>query len=632
MMGFEKNKNVVSAVTQELEIPEMPAPEVTSYSCDVLVVGCGWAGLNAAYGARKEGADVLVVDKGTPGYSGLSSFSSSHQWYDKEMGDDLQACLDEMVMANEYLANLNWYKTWAAHSKETYQRLMDWGLLTQYPTGRESGHWVDGDWRHDDLTGYHEEFLYADRRNRWAEVLKENEIPYVSQTMIYDVIEENGKVVGAVGFHVPTATIIRFQAKAVVLCMGGGSIKSVGFPTSCDTFDSDWIGYRHGLPIVGKEFDDFHFSASFAPGNVLTCNSWTYLENIWLTGGDIAQETLLGRAQGEAQNLILPRLESVTKGLPEYHRTDIQPSSGRGKSRSGIYEDPRKGKWTSDLPKGDTYGCAVGMQLHLGCGIFCGIDDTEGRTGLEGLWVAGDGCNGSCVSGGSYLAATGFTSNFCSTQGYIAGEAAGKFIQNKESCDISEEVWENYRTEILKPMEKQKGFDPTWACDQLHAIMAPAWVTIVKTEESLTHTLELVRQFKRDVLPLLKADDAHELRLCHEVEHKVLCAEMKLRASLERKESRGYHYRADYPYRNDEYLCYLTITKDGDDMRFDRIELKDEWKGDTSMPYEQRYRTFRFPGEQKALNLPDDPSIPSGGWSPTQAFVIREDAGKEKEA
>ena len=167
MMGFEKNKNVVSAVMQELEIPLMPAPEVTSYSCDVLVVGCGWAGLNAAYGARKEGADVLVVDKGTPGYSGLSSFSSSHQWYDKEMGDDLQACLDEMVMANEYLANLNWYQTWAAHSKETYQRLMDWGLLTQYPTGRESGHWVDGDWRHDDLTGYHEEFLYADRRNRW---------------------------------------------------------------------------------------------------------------------------------------------------------------------------------------------------------------------------------------------------------------------------------------------------------------------------------------------------------------------------------------------------------------------------------------------------------------------------------
>ncbi|MCD7885702.1 MAG: FAD-binding protein, partial [Lachnospiraceae bacterium] len=549
----ERYGNTESLAAGELDIPLMQAPEVTDYCCDVLVIGCGWAGLNAAYAARKTGADVLVVDKGTPGYSGLSSFSSSHQWYDPEMGDDLQACLDEMVMANEYLANIGWYKEWAKHSKQTYQRLMDWGLLTQYPTGCESGHWVDGDWRHDDLTGYHEEFLYADRRARWTEVLTENGIPYVSQTMIYDVIEDDNRIVGAVGFHVPTATVIRFSAKAVVMCMGGGSIKPAGFPTSCDTFDSDWIGYQHGLPIVGKEFDDFHFSASFAPDNVLTCNSWTYLENIWLTGGDISRETLLGRAQGEAQNLILPRIESVTKGLADYHRTDVQPSSGRGKSRSGKFEDPRKGKWTSDLPKGDTYGAAVGMQLHLGCGIFCGLDDLEGKTALEGLWVAGDGCNGSCVSGGSYLAATGFTSNFCSTQGYLAGEAAGTFIRGRERSEIKEEVWKHYQEEILEPLGKEKGFNPSWACDQLHAIMSPGWVTIVKTEESLTHTLGLVENFQREVLPLLRARNAHELRLCHEMQHKTLCAQMKLRASLERKESRGYHYRADYPYRDDAY-------------------------------------------------------------------------------
>ncbi|MCC8066744.1 MAG: FAD-binding protein, partial [Clostridiales bacterium] len=158
MNKIEKRKNRMAPVTEELEIPKMQAPEKTFYSCDVLVIGCGWAGLNAAAAARETGADVLVVDKGTPGYSGLSSFSSSHQWYDAEMGDDLQACLDEMVMANEYLANIGWYKKWAEHSKETYQRLMDWGLLTQYPTGAESGLWVDGDLRDDDLTGYNEEF------------------------------------------------------------------------------------------------------------------------------------------------------------------------------------------------------------------------------------------------------------------------------------------------------------------------------------------------------------------------------------------------------------------------------------------------------------------------------------------
>lgn len=612
-----------TGVREEPEIPEVPAPEITHYECDVLVVGCGWAGLNAAYSAKMAGANVLVVDKGVPGYSGLSPFSSSHQWYDEEMGDDLQAILDEMVIANEYIANIDWYKEWAKYSKETYLRLKDWGLLTQFPTGKDSGHYVDGDWRHDDLRGYHEEFADFDRRKRWIATLDKYDIPYVTRTMIYDVIEKDKKVIGAVGFHVPSAAVITFSAKAVVLCMGGGSFKPAGFPTGCDTFDSDWIGYKHGLPIVGKEFDDFHFCASYAPGNVLTCNGWQYVENIWLCGGDITKKSLLPRAQNISKSLILPRLESVTKGLAPYGRDEVQKSSGRGGSLSGREDDPRTGKWTSDLPKGNVYGAAAGMQLHLGCGIWCGVDDVEGKTGLEGLWVAGDGCNGSCVSGGSYLASTGFTSNFCSVQGYLAGRAAGGYIGGIEREIIAQETIDAYKAEILAPMSVHRGFDPNWARDQLQAMMSPYWVSIIKTEETLANTLALVEKFRDEIIPKLTARSPHDLRLCHEMQHKVLCAEMKLRASMERKESRGYHYRKDYPYRDDDYLCYLTITKDGDGMRFDRVPIKDDWKGDLSKSYEERYRNFRFPGEKEAKNLSDDPTVPSKGWSPTKAFSVK---------
>jgi hypothetical protein len=406
--------------------------------------------------------------------------------------------------------------------------------------------------------------------------------------------------------------------------MGGGSFKPSGFPTGCDSFDSDWLGYRHGLPIVGKEFDDFHFCTSFAPGNVLSCNSWTYLENIWLCGGDITNERLLPRAQAEAKNLILPRIESATRGVGAYTRTDVQPASGRGSSVSKDPSDPRRGKWTSDLPKGNIYGAAVGMQLHLGSGIWCGIDDLEGKTGLGGLWVAGDGCNGSCVSGGSYLAATGFTSNFCSVQGYLAGKAAGASVSDVSLPTANDRLLEEIKDEIYAPTKLQYGFDPNLARDQLQAIMAPYWVTIVKTERSLTSTLSLIEQFRDEIVPKLIARSPHDLRLCHEMKHKVLCAEMKLRASLERKESRGYHYRADYPFRNDEYLCYLTIVRKDNKMQFQRVELKDEWKGDTTLPYSKRYRTFRFPGENEAMHLENDPSIPSSGWNPSEAFHTEE--------
>ena len=72
-------------VTEELPFPgDVPAPDTTSYSCDVLVIGCGWAGLHAAVTAARAGKSVVVVDKGRPGYSGLSPFSQGCTYYDTD--------------------------------------------------------------------------------------------------------------------------------------------------------------------------------------------------------------------------------------------------------------------------------------------------------------------------------------------------------------------------------------------------------------------------------------------------------------------------------------------------------------------------------------------------------------------
>jgi succinate dehydrogenase/fumarate reductase flavoprotein subunit len=61
------------------------------------------------------------------------------------------------------------------------------------------------------------------------------------------------------------------------------------------------------------------------------------------------------------------------------------------------------------------------------------------------------------------------------------------------------------------------------------------------------------------------ADDLHELRQCHETANMVLNAEMKLRAALLRTESRGSHYREDYPERNDkDWLCWIKIRRAAD--------------------------------------------------------------------
>ena len=76
----------------ELPRPDKVAcPYDTAYAADVVVVGCGFAGLNAAVAARKSGCTVLVVDKGKPGYSGLSPWASSFRWFDPDRGDQAEA-------------------------------------------------------------------------------------------------------------------------------------------------------------------------------------------------------------------------------------------------------------------------------------------------------------------------------------------------------------------------------------------------------------------------------------------------------------------------------------------------------------------------------------------------------------
>ena len=64
-------------------------------------------------------------------------------------------------------------------------------------------------------------------------------------------------------------------------------------------------------------------------------------------------------------------------------------------------------------------------------------------------------------------------------------------------------------------------------------------------------------------MPLLRAADMHELRLAHETVNMIISAEMKLKASIMRKESRCSHFRLDYPdLDNENWQAWLNIFKE----------------------------------------------------------------------
>ena len=577
----EIEPELVERVTTELPIPEVEAPAKTEYECDVLVIGGGFAGLNAAAAAADQGRSVVMLDKGRPGYSGLSPWPSSHRWADKEMGDDYDALRKCIQHGSEYLGNMDLYEVWLEESKGTYERLRDWGILDQYETAAESGFYNDSGDPADcsgDYQGYHEKFIQ----------------------------------------HVPSGAIITCHAKSVVMAMGGGCYKPTGFPTGGVTFDGEYIAYNLGLPIAGKEFDDFHMTLSWAPGNAFLNNNWTYLDPLWLCGGDITPETAISYATTKGKVMVLDRVTKSVTGLAISDGTNVEDMTKQDVTRRGgsTSENPgevRFGKRNDTMYKGDIYGAAVGFGAHLTNGVFCGLDDLEGKTSIEGLWVSGDGMLACGPTGAAYPTGVGFTSNFVSTMGNRAGKAAAEYAASAELTRISDERIAEESEKILAPLSVEKGFDPNWARDQLMNIMSPYWVYIAKSEATLTAALTQVEYLRDKVIPKLQAASFHDVRLCLEMQHKVLNAELSLRASLARQETRGLHFRTDFPYRDDEnFLCFITLQKNAEGgVDIEKVPVKDEWKGDLSEDYKTRY-TYYFPRELETLGLPAEEE--TGGW------------------
>ncbi len=590
-------------------VPQAPAPEQTEYECDVLVVGSGYAGMHAAMTARARGASVIVVDKGKPGYSGCSPFANGTIYYTEEY-DDHDALMRLMNVVGEHVLNLDQFETLIQGTEEAYKQNKEWGIIGGYNFACASGY--EGDIDHT------KEFFQTcalgnDRHSRVCKLYDENGIPWIADTMINDVIVEDGRIVGAVGLHVKSGEFMQFKAKAVVLATGPGIVKGAGFVCGGNSFEADYLAAKLGLQLVGQEFDDYHQTSSYAPGDYFYSDNWAYVEPFASQGHafcDIedTDEAAASYAKSKASFMVQMRINSVLQGGAPNDGTKLR-WHGESTEADPSETDPRvldlqelgvSGKSNGTDRNHDIWGAGPGVNTHMCSGIFCGWDDHEGYTGVPGLYCAGDGCQGDMVGGTMY--AVGMTSHGCSVQGNLAGAAAAAYASGVELVDLPADQVEECRREIFAPSERSGGFDPNWGVDYLQKIMGDPLVHICASDASLRGALVQIEHLRDVVVPNLVAYTGHDLRIALELKHKVFHSEAKVKAKLFREESRGMHYRTDFPYRDDEnFLCHVGVSmaEDGT-VVCAKIDVPESWKGDLTQSYGDRY-PWRFPGEEEAL-------------------------------
>jgi succinate dehydrogenase/fumarate reductase flavoprotein subunit len=204
---------------------------------------------------------------------------------------------------------------------------------------------------------------------------------------------------------------------------------------------------------------------------------------------------------------------------------------------------------------------------------------------------------------GTSYAGKGTSSSSAGVLGYRAGEAAAKYAAGTSAPSVSKDQISRVQNDMMAPRKLKRGYDPRWVQEVLLATMAPYYVLKMKHKNRLQGALENIMFMRDHIVPKAMADDPHELRLCHEVHNMVLNAEMKLRSSLFREESRGTHFREDFPYRDDKnWLAWTTCKMDSKgNMVLQKEPVPDRMKTNKDMPYAKRY-SISFPGEQEAID------------------------------
>ncbi|MBW2066759.1 MAG: FAD-binding protein [Deltaproteobacteria bacterium] len=538
------------------EILAMTDFEIMKIDTDVLVIGGGIAGIFAAVNASRQGARILIVDKGRVGFSGMSIWADTFCVFDEKEGHSEEQWHRAVAMNGDYVNNRDYLDMLIQDSAARWRDLLDWGAIGT------------------------DKFGDALRKQ-----IKKHKIKTIERTMLTDLLVEEGKAVGAIGFSIDRPECICVNAKAVLMCAGAGGYKPHGFPISNMTFDGDGMAYRAGLAISGKEFSDTHLTNAAHPGY-----SWGIGDIKWGPGIVKTGPPAMPSSE-EKRGLSLEPYFQAHKG-----RAPIVMSPPMGGPQGPYPGFKYKGEHPG--PQEMVGGAATGMAVHKAEGIV--PSDSTCGTHMPGLFAAGDALS-SMLCGGRY-SGIGFSFAGSAVQGFRAGKAAADYALQNPRTRVRESWVKDKAREIFSPLTRNKGFSPRWVTQMLQATMFPYYILYVKREDRLKGALANIEFLRDHCVPKMYAKDLHELRLVHETGNMVLNAEMKLRASLFRKESRGMHYREDYPIRDDDnFLAWVHVFKGKDGtMQVKKVPVPRKWRPPAELSYAERY-VHRFPGEMEFL-------------------------------
>ncbi len=525
--------------------------------CDVLIIGGGAAGMWTAKRLKEmtPEADVLIVDKGPKDWGGLMRFAGGD--FDVVMpGENVDDWIKELTYYWDNLCDQTKMKNIFEKSYELFQEYEKMGCEFKKDE--------NGNYRGVPQRGLQHIKLYPaavkgtggeNMVKNLVRILTAQNVRRMGRITIYDLIKQEGRIVGAVGFDATDATFYTFQAKAVVLAMGQGGWKA---SYHANTRTADWItmGLRAGAKMRNFEF--------VKVGNHPRLYAWEGISVMLPLGARFTNN------KGED---FMPQYSPVMGSKNDSHYNVIAMALEAKKGNGPIKFDVEMVKPENrDLIRPQTGWQLLNHQKLVDAGINLFESNTEwvpqlktssagfvteedGSTNIEGLYATGtiQATYPTVYLGGSNLLQAAAT-------GYMTGEGLSEYLKKDVSIvSLDNDLVAALKEEIYQPYQKD-GLTPKEVMREIQSLIFPCDICLLKSEANLKKALKRMEEVQTILIPQMTARDAHYLTKLVEVKGIALQTELFLKNSLLREESRAGHYREDFPRRDDtNWTCWLDV-------------------------------------------------------------------------